>query len=57
LTPLSFANGKRTPYGLSAGVDPHVPFDGRKALSFGMREQGRYASEFYTVVKTTYVNP
>jgi aldehyde dehydrogenase (NAD+) len=41
----------------TAGVDPHVPFGGRKASSFGTREQGRYASEFYTVVKTTYVNP
>ena len=41
----------------TAGVDPHVPFGGRKASSFGTREQGRYASEFYTVVKTSYVNP
>ncbi len=41
----------------TAGVDPHVPFGGRKSSSFGTREQGRYASDFYTVVKTTYVNP
>jgi acyl-CoA reductase-like NAD-dependent aldehyde dehydrogenase len=41
----------------TAGVDPHVPFGGRKSSSFGTREQGRYASEFYTVVKTTYLNP
>ncbi len=39
----------------TAGVDFHVPFGGRKASSFGPREQGKYASEFYTVVKTAYV--
>lgn len=38
----------------TAGVDPHVPFGGRKASSFGPREQGRYAIEFYTTVKTSY---
>jgi alpha-ketoglutaric semialdehyde dehydrogenase len=41
----------------TAGVDPHVPFGGRKASSHGPREQGRYAAEFYTTVKTTYTNP
>jgi len=41
----------------TAGVDPHVPFGGRKASSHGTREQGRYAAEFYTTVKTAYVNP
>ena len=41
----------------TAGVDPHVPFGGRKASSHGPREQGRYAAEFYTTVKTTYLNP
>ena len=41
----------------TAGVDPHVPFGGRKASSLGPREQGRYAAEFYTVVKTAYVAP
>ncbi len=40
----------------TAGVDYHVPFGGRKASSFGPREQGRYAAEFYTVVKTAYVS-
>ena len=39
----------------TAGVDYHVPFGGRKASSFGSREQGRYASEFYTTVKTAYL--
>jgi len=38
----------------TAGVDPHVPFGGRKASSYGPREQGRYAVEFYTTVKTGY---
>ncbi|WP_299938466.1 aldehyde dehydrogenase family protein [uncultured Pelagimonas sp.] len=38
----------------TAGVDFHVPFGGRKASSFGAREQGRYAAEFYTTVKTAY---
>lgn len=38
----------------TAGVDPHVPFGGRKGSSYGPREQGRYAVEFYTLVKTAY---
>jgi alpha-ketoglutaric semialdehyde dehydrogenase len=38
----------------TAGVDYHVPFGGRKGSSFGPREQGRYAAEFYTSVKTAY---
>ena len=38
----------------TAGVDYHVPFGGRKASSYGPREQGAYAREFYTVVKTVY---
>ena len=41
----------------TAGVDYHVPFGGRKGSSYGPREQGAYAKEFYTTVKTTYVNP
>lgn len=39
----------------TAGVDYHVAFGGRKASSYGPREQGRYAIEFYTTVKTSYV--
>ena len=39
----------------TAGVDYHVPFGGRKGSSYGPREQGRYAAEFYTSVKTAYV--
>ncbi|KOF21190.1 aldehyde dehydrogenase [Ensifer adhaerens] len=38
----------------TAGVDFHVPFGGRKGSSHGSREQGRYAAEFYTTVKTAY---
>jgi alpha-ketoglutaric semialdehyde dehydrogenase len=41
----------------TAGVDYHVPFGGRKGSSYGPREQGRYAIEFYTTVKTSYVQP
>lgn len=39
----------------TAGVDYHVPFGGRKKSSYGSREQGRYAIDFYTAVKTSYV--
>ncbi|HVX92436.1 MAG TPA: aldehyde dehydrogenase family protein [Xanthobacteraceae bacterium] len=38
----------------TAGVDYHVPFGGRKGSSYGPREQGHYAVEFYTSVKTAY---
>jgi alpha-ketoglutaric semialdehyde dehydrogenase len=38
----------------TAGVDYHVPFGGRKGSSYGPREQGTYAKEFYTIVKTAY---
>lgn len=41
----------------TAGVDYHVPFGGRKGSSYGSREQGRYAAEFYTTVKTAYTAP
>ena len=38
----------------TAGVDYHVPFGGRKSSSLGAREQGRYAAEFFTMIKTSY---
>lgn len=41
----------------TAGTDYHVPFGGRKASSYGSREQGKYAQEFYTIVKTNYSKP
>jgi acyl-CoA reductase-like NAD-dependent aldehyde dehydrogenase len=40
----------------TAGTDYHVPFGGRKHSSHGPREQGRAAAEFYTSVKTSYIN-
>ena len=39
----------------TAGVDYHVPFGGRKGSSYGAREQGRYAQEFFTTVKSSYI--
>ncbi|MDU0960637.1 MAG: aldehyde dehydrogenase family protein, partial [Bradyrhizobium sp.] len=41
----------------TAGVAYHVPFGGRKGSSYGAREQGSYAREFYTTVKTAYTFP
>jgi len=41
----------------TAGVDYHVPFGGRKGSSYGSREQGKYAAEFFTTVKTAYTLP
>jgi alpha-ketoglutaric semialdehyde dehydrogenase len=38
----------------TAGVDPHVPFGGRKGSSFGPKEQGKHAVEFFTQVKIAY---
>lgn len=38
----------------TAGVDYHVPFGGRKGSSYGAREQGRAAVDFYTSIKTAY---
>jgi aldehyde dehydrogenase (NAD+) len=40
----------------TAGVDFHVPFGGRGASSFGPREQGEQAREFFTQTKTSYVS-
>ena len=40
----------------TAGTDYHVPFGGRGESSYGPREQGQYAKEFYTHVKTTYMS-
>jgi len=40
----------------TAGVDYHVSFGGRRGSSYGPREQGRAAREFYTLHKTAYVN-
>ena len=38
----------------TAGVDYHVPFGGTRKSSYGPREQGFAAVEFYTQIKTSY---
>ena len=38
----------------TAGVDYHVPFGGTKKSSYGPREQGFAAVDFYTQIKTSY---
>ena len=39
----------------TAGTDYHVPFGGRGDSSYGPREQGQHAVEFYTSMKTAYI--
>ncbi|MNS15387.1 Aldehyde dehydrogenase, thermostable [compost metagenome] len=38
----------------TAGVDYHVPFGGTKKSSYGAREQGFAAADFFTQIKTSY---
>ncbi|GAA0652688.1 aldehyde dehydrogenase family protein [Brevundimonas lenta] len=38
----------------TAGVDYHVPFGGTKKSSYGAREQGFAAADFFTWTKTSY---
>lgn len=40
----------------TAGVDYHVPFGGTRGSSYGTREQGFAAVEFYTQIKTVYLS-
>ncbi len=40
----------------TAGLDYHVPFGGRGASSYGPREQGEHAKDFYTIMKTSYTS-
>ena len=40
----------------TAGVDFHAPFGGRGESSYGPREQGTAAEEFYTTSKTAYLS-
>jgi len=40
----------------TAGTDYHVPFGGRGDSSYGPREQGSSAAEFYTTIKTAYIS-
>jgi aldehyde dehydrogenase (NAD+) len=41
--------------GETAGVEPQVPFGGMKESSSGAREQGKSAVDFFTQIKTVYV--
>ncbi|MFB7947799.1 aldehyde dehydrogenase family protein [Kitasatospora phosalacinea] len=41
----------------SSGVDFHLPFGGAKGASYGSREQGRAALDFYTASRTVSVLP
>ena len=41
----------------TAGLDYDVPFGGRNSSSYGPREQGMHAKDFYTIMKTAYTNP
>ena len=40
----------------TAGTDYHVPFGGRGDSSYGPREQGQHAVEFFTSTKTAYIS-
>jgi len=40
----------------TSGLDYHLPFGARKGSSYGPRGQGRYAAEFYAVVKAAYTS-
>lgn len=41
----------------TAGAEPHVPFGGMKGSSSYSREQGKSSREFFTQVKTVYIDP
>jgi aldehyde dehydrogenase (NAD+) len=41
----------------TTGVDFYLPFGGEKASSFGQREQGKAAQDFYTSTHTVTVSP
>jgi len=41
----------------TAGAEPQVPFGGYKGSSSYSREQGKAAREFYTQLKTVYLDP
>ena len=41
----------------TAGLDYHVPFGGRKKSSYGPREQGPAARDFYTHTATVTISP
>src|SRR5260221_7548815 len=41
----------------TAGVDYNAPFGGRKNSSYGPRETGEVARDFFTIMKTAYIRP
>ncbi|HVJ39973.1 MAG TPA: aldehyde dehydrogenase family protein [Dongiaceae bacterium] len=41
----------------TAGVDYNAPFGGRKNSSYGPRETGEIARDFFTILKTSYIRP
>jgi aldehyde dehydrogenase (NAD+) len=41
----------------TAGAEPQVPFGGMKGSSSYSREQGKAARDFYTQIKTVYIDP
>ncbi|NDG16610.1 MAG: aldehyde dehydrogenase, partial [Betaproteobacteria bacterium] len=41
----------------TAGVDFYAPFGGTKSSSYGMREQGKVAMDFYTRLQTVTITP
>ena len=41
----------------TAGAEPQVPFGGMKGSSSYSREQGKSAREFFTQIKTVYIDP
>jgi alpha-ketoglutaric semialdehyde dehydrogenase len=41
----------------TAGAEPQVPFGGFKGSSSGSREQGKVARDFFTQIKTVYLDP
>ena len=43
--------------GPTAGVDFYAPFGGTKSSSYGMREQGKVAMDFYTRLQTVTITP
>jgi aldehyde dehydrogenase (NAD+) len=42
--------------GSTSGADYHAPFGGRAPSGYGSREQGTAAADFFTEIKTTYLN-
>lgn len=41
----------------TAGIEPHAPLSGWRESGYGQAEQGRAAIDFFTDIKTVYLNP